>query len=306
MALLNLGGLISSFAKPKTSQVLYSQDLQNALNSTTAGIPGYRAAQDADLSRLTGELGRATDNIRGLEAGDQSILTQLLGQQSDPLSVYREIGGYQTGVLDKLAKDLGGMGRSQDNALMARFGLGGRSGGTYQTNSIVDRLSKNLAPYYAQTLGNLGRDTGIITGARTENAGNVLDLINARAGIPMRTVGIQTLPSQQRTQNLNSEIGALLGLGEGYRWNTAGFKEVGNRWADAFGAIDNSLNSALDLGMYANNAGITGGLGGALGGLVGSSPTRSSRSGGFFPSTGFGYGRPTNSEAILQLLSNLI
>lgn len=287
MALFNIGGLISSFARPKTTRVQYSGLLDQALNDTTSSLPGYRVAQDADLSRLTSEVGRATENIRGLEAGDQSILSQLIGSSNvDPMKTYRDIGAYQTGVLDKLAKDLGNQGRAQDNALLARFGAGGRGGSTYQTNSIVDRLSRNLAPVYAQTLGNLGRDTGIITGARTENAGNIMDLINARASVPTRTIGLQTIPSNQRTQNLNSEIAALLGLGEGYRGNTAGYREDQNKWAQAFGAVDNSLNSAADLGLFGGS--LRGG--GGVGGLFGSN-VRDSRN---------------NSQAIAQLLATIL
>lgn len=308
MALFNIGQLIGSFARPKTSQVLYSDELNKALNATTSGLPDYRAAQEADLGRLTTELGRATENLRGLEAGDQSILTQLLGQQQDPLATYREIGNYQTGVLDSLAKNLAGMGRSQDSALMARFGMGGRGNSTYQNISTIDRLSKNLAPYYAQSLGNLGRDTGIVSDARTGNVSNVMDILNSRASVPMRTVGIQTLPSQQRSQNLQTEISSLLGLGEGYRGNSAGFKQENNKWADAFSAIDDSLNSAVDIGMSAYSGGATGGLGGILGGVMGGSSGGQSRNtGSFFPTTGYGMNRNGgNNQAILQLLSQLL
>lgn len=304
MAIANLGGMLGALMPPKLNRITYSSDLDKALNATTAGLGAYRTAQDADLGRLTDELGRATQNLRGLEGQDQSILGQLIGQnQVDPMNTYREIGAYQTGVLDKLAKDLSGMGRSQDNALMARFGLGGRSGGTYQTNSIVDRLSKNLAPYYAQTLGNLGRDTGIVTGARTEGVGNVLDLINARAGVPMRTVGIQALPSQQRTQNLQSEIAALLGLGEGYRGNTAGFKEEKNKWAAFADAADEGINSALDTAMSLYSGGMTGGMFGGGGRSGGGGQS----GGGFFPTSGYGMNRGGgNNQAVLQLLSQLL
>lgn len=306
----NLGGILGAFLKPKLNQVKYSDALAGQLDNTTNSLTGYRADQSADLSKYGLALDEATGKVKALEAGDNSVLAQLIASSNqDPMDTYRGVGDYQFGVLDKLSKSIAGQGRAQDNALLAQFGAGGRGGSTYQTNSILDRLTRNLAPVYAGALSNLGKDTNTIVNGRTTNAGNVVNLLNTRAGIPLRTLPLQTATMDQRTQNLMDEIAAEGGLGNNYRTNSAGFKEEKNKWA-AFGdAADSSINSAIDTGMSLYSGGLSGGGGGGgimsfLGGGGGGNRASTPNAGTFIQQGNIGGGN--SNQQILQLIQQLL
>lgn len=306
-----LGDVLNAIKPPKLSQVKYSDALGSQLDNTTNSLTGYRASQAGDLAKYGAALDEATGKVKALEAGDNSVLAQLIASSNqDPMDTYRGVGDYQFGVLDKLSKSIAGQGRAQDNALLAQFGAGGRGGSTYQTNSILDRLTRNLAPVYAGALSNLGRDTGTIVNGRTTNAGNVMNLLNARAGIPLRTLPLQTATMDQRTQNLMDEIAAEGGLGQNYRTNSAGFKEEKNKWAGALQAIDSGLNSAVDTALSLYTGGLSGGIGGGggimsmLGGGGGGSRAATPNAGTFIQQGNIGGGN--NNQAILQLIQQLL
>jgi len=305
----NLGGILGAFLKPKTSHVKYSDALAGQLDNTTNSLTGYRSSQAGDLAKYGLALDEATGKVKALEAGDNSVLAQLIASSNqDPMDTYRGVGDYQFGVLDKLSKSIAGQGRAQDNALLAQFGAGGRGGSTYQTNSILDRLTRNLAPVYAGALSNLGRDTGTIVNGRTTNAGNVVNLLNTRAGIPLRTLPLQTATMDQRTQNLMDEIAAEGGLGNNYRTNSAGFKEEKNKWAALGDALDSSVNSAIDTGMSLYSGGLSGGGGGGimsfLGGGGGGNRASAPNAGTFIQQGNIGGGN--SNQQILQLIQQLL
>ena len=124
-----LGDVLSAIKPPKLSQVKYSDALGQQLDDTTNSLTGYRANQAADLSKYGTALDEATGKVKALEAGDNSVLAQLIASSNqDPMDTYRGVGDYQFGVLDKLSKSIAGQGRAQDNALLAQFGAGGRGG----------------------------------------------------------------------------------------------------------------------------------------------------------------------------------
>jgi len=300
-----LGDVLSAIKPPKLSQVKYSDALGKQLDNTTNSLTGYRANQAADLSKYGQALGEATGKVKALEAGDNSVLSQLIASSNqDPMDTYRGVGDYQFGVLDKLSKSIAGQGRAQDNALLAQFGAGGRGGSTYQTNSILDRLTRNLAPVYAGALSNLGRDTGTIVNGRTTNAGNVVNLLNTRAGIPLRTLPLQTATMDQRTQNLMDEIAAEGGLGNNYRTNSAGFKEEQNKCAALGDALDSSVNSAIDTGMSLYSGGLSGGGGGGIMSMLGGGRSSTPNAGTFIQQGNIGGGN--SNQQILQLIAQLL
>lgn len=311
MAISNLGGIIGAFLPSKLKQVKYSDALSGQLDTTTNSLTGYRSDKAADLSKYGAAIDEATGKVKALEGDDNSILSKLIASSNqDPLDTYRSIGDYKFGVLDKLSSSLANQGRSQDNALLARFGAGGRGGSTYQTNSILDRLTRNLAPVYAGALNGIGTDTGTIVGGRSQNTGNVLNMLNARAGIPLRTLPLQNAVSDQRTQNLFDEIAAEGQMGQNYRTNSAGFQERMNPWAAAAGAVDNTINGAIDTALSLGGGGgmsggimnLLGGKGGGGGGM-GSQRVQTPNAGTFIQQGGVGGG---NNQAILQLIAQLL
>lgn len=280
--LFNLGGIIGSFARPKEEQIFLNNPLQQQIGKTTDSLDAFRAGNAADLAKMGLEVDQASGQIKALAPGDTATLTGLINQGAeDPFQTYRNVGDYKFGVLDKLAKNIAGMGRAQDNGLMARLGYGGRGGSTYQTNSILDRISRNLTPAYTSALNGIGSDASSIVQGRTTGANNVLNLIANRAMIPARTLSLLTGLSDQRAQNLSNEIGAETGLGQASRTNYLGTKVTPNKWAAAASAIDDSLNSAVDTAGSLAASYFGGGGGGLLGGIMG---------GGGGGSKGFGGG----------------
>ena len=308
--IFQLGNIISAFAPPKSEKQYLNNGLQDQIGKTTDSLDAFRAGNSADLAKMGLAVDEATGQIKTLAPGDMQTIGGLIGQGSeDPFTTYKNVGDYQFGVLDKLSKNLASQGKAQDNALLARFGFGGRAGSTYQTNSILDRISRNLAPVYASSLGNLGRDTGTIVQGRTTGAQNVLNLIANRAAIPTRTIPLLNMVTDRRAENLGNEIGAESGLGQASRTNYLGTKVTPNKWAAAASAIDDSLNSAVDTGMSLASMYFGGGAGGALGGIMGGmggGGGNKSRASGYNPmapgQAGAPYGGGDNNQQILQLL----
>lgn len=312
--IFQLGNVIGSFAKPKEEKQYLNDALTGQIDKTTTGLDAFRAGNAADLAKMGLEIDQATGQIKALAPGDMQTIGGLINAGSeDPFTTYRNVGDYQFGVLDRLSKSLAGQGKAQDNALLARFGMGGRGGSTYQTNTILDRISRNLAPVYAGSLQNLGRDTGTIVQGRTTGAQNVLNLIANRAAIPSRTLPLLTALTDQRATNLNNEIGAETGLGQASRINYLGTKVTPNKWAAAASAIDDSLNSAVDTGMSLASMYLGGGAGGALGGLMGGmgggGGSKGFGGGGYNPMAPGQQGAPYgggNNQQVLALLQQLL
>lgn len=296
--IFNLGGVLNSFLPPKEQKQFLNDTLTGQIDKTTAGLDDFRTGNAADLAKMGLEIDQATGQIKALAPGDMQTIAGLINAGSeDPFTTYRNVGDYQFGVLDKLSKNLAGLGRSQDNATLARFGMGGRGGSTFQTNTILDRISKNLSPVYAGALQNIGRDSSGIVQGRTTGAQNVLNLIANRAAIPSRTLPLLTALTDQRANNLSNEIAAETGLGQASRINYLGTKVTPNKWAAAASAVDSSLNSAVDTGMSLASMYLGGGGSKGFGGGGGYNPMAPGQQGA--PGGG-------NNQQVLALLQQLL
>jgi len=312
--IFQLGNVIGAFAKPKEEQIFLNNPLQQQITKTTEGLDAFRAGNAADLAKMGLAVDEATGQLKALSAGDMQTIGGLINQGSeDPFQTYRNVGDYQFGVLDRLAKNLAGQGKAQDNALLARFGMGGRGGSTYQTNTLADRLTRNLAPVYANSLGNIGRDASSIVQGRTTGAQNVLNLIANRAAIPTRSIPLLNMVTDRRAENLSNEIGAQSGLGQASRINYLGTKVTPNKWAAAASAVDDSINSAVDTGMSLASMYFGGGAGGALGGIMGGmgggGGSKGFGGGGYNPMAPGQSGAPSgggNNQQVLALLQQLL
>lgn len=95
--------------------------------------------------------------------------------------------------------------------------------------------------------------------------------------MPLGLAQLELNPLQALQAARANEISQLSGLSDVARSNFAGFKENRNKWAAAAGALDQSLNSALDTGLSLYSGGLIGGnTGGMLGGLFGGPRTQQS------------------------------
>lgn len=259
------GPIAEAISPAKLKQIQYSDTLNNLLNQTTANQLTRQAADATDLAALSGAAKGAAKNIEGLTLGDQSLIGSLINSRVDPFQTYQNVGDYQFNILDRLAGGLADQGRSGESRRQAALGYGGRGGSTYGSNTLLDRISRNLSPVYASTLGNLSSAASNIDANRITQDNNVLNLIGARAAAPTRSLPMYSLPIAARSQINDDQLRTLLGLGQGYKTNSAGFKEQKSALGNIGTALDGVVNTGVDLAsIYAG-----GGSGGALGGIFG-------------------------------------
>lgn len=226
------------------------------------------------------------------------------------MAAYRGIGDYQTGVLDRVSRSLANQGRASQNLNAARLGYGGRQS-SYTQNAMIDRLSGNLAPAYASVLGNIGRDTQVLSGQGIANMSNAANLISQRQNAQGAAANYYLNPALARSQLSMEEAQNLGLLGQAAKGNTAGFrqeKDFVGRFAEGLGEAEGTiLDTAMGvLSMYSGGGmgGIMGGGGGGGGSKSGpkqaaptftptySPPVDFGSSGGYYGG-GFGYSQPS-------------
>lgn len=271
-----VGPILGAFGKSKTKQRTYSDPVQDAITGAAKAVAGDRTANAADLGAYTQGINRAIGRIEALNPEDTATLGGLISRTAtdDPMSVYRGVGDYQMGLFDRFSRGLADQGRAGQNLQFARMGLGGRGGSTYANNALLDRISRNLAPAFAQATGNIGRDTQILGNQRLAQGGQVVNLIGARRGLQTQGAELALNPAMARAELADMEAGRLGTLGQAARINTAGFiteKDTLGKFADGLSeAEDTILDTAKGvLSMYSGGMGggmMGGGGGGKSGG----------------------------------------
>lgn len=259
-----VGPILGAFGKTRVKQRNYSDAVQDAITAAARSATGDRAANAADLGAYTQGINRAIGRIEALNPEDTATLGGLISRTAsdDPMAVYRGVGDYQVGLFDRFSRGLAEQGRAGQNLQFARMGLGGRGGSTYTNNALLDRISRNLAPAFAQVTGNIGRDTQILGNQRLAQGGQVANLINTRRGLQTQGAELALNPAMARASLADMEAGRLGTLGQAARTTTAGFqaeKDLVGRLADGLSeAEDTVLNTAMGLlSMYSG-----GGMGG--------------------------------------------
>jgi len=266
-----ISDVVNTLAPGKTVKNYLSDELQGQINTTTAGLDSFRTGQNADLDRILAGVAGAQPTIAQVGKDDLASLGTLInqGKNATAFDLAQQYGNYSTGLLDKVAGNLAGYGKSADNRSLAALGYGGRGGSTYQTNTILDRLSKNLAPAYAGVIQGIpGAVSGMISGDATR-AGTIGNLVNQRAGIPLRGVYADMIPGQVRSQNLQDQIAALSVLGGAYKQNYLGSTYTPSKLGGVASGLAKTADSALDTYMSLYTGGMVGGEGGFMGGILG-------------------------------------
>lgn len=305
-----VGPILGAFGKTKTTQQYYDSQLGKTITGAASAAQSNRALNDADLARYATASQQAAGRVEGLLDQDNATLGSLIAKAGnyDPMAAYRGIGDYQTSILDRLAGSLANRGKASQNLAEARMGYGGRGGSTYTQNALIDRLSSNLAPAYASVLGNIGRDTQVLSGQGIANMANAANLISQRQNAQGAPAAYYLNPALARSQLQGEEAQNLGLLGQAAKGNTAGFrteKDFVGRLAEGLGEAENTiLDTAMGvLSMYSG-----GGLGGIMGGGGGakkpqapagpqftptySPPVNFGSSGGYYGG-GFGYSQPS-------------
>jgi len=294
--------LIGAFGKTKTTQQYYDSQLGKTITGAASGAQANRALNDADLARYATASQQAAGRVEGLLGQDNATLGSLIakGASYDPMAAYRGIGDYQTSILDRFAGSLASRGKASQNLAEARMGYGGRGGSTYTQNAMIDRLAGNLAPAYASVLGNIGRDTQVLSGQGIANMANAANLISQRQNAQGAPANYYLNPALARSQLQGEEAQNLGLLGQAAKGNTAGFrteKDFVGRFAEGLGEAENTIPDTamgvLSMGSPgAKNAGKA-----AAGQAPQFTPTYSppvdfGSSGGYYGG-GFGYSQPS-------------
>lgn len=311
-----VGPILGAFGKTKTVQQQYNEGVGKAITGAANAAQSNRALSDADLARYATASQQAAGRVEGLLGQDNATLGALIARAGnyDPMAAYRGIGDYQTGVLDRVSRSLANQGRASQNLNAARLGYGGRQS-SYTQNAMIDRLSGNLAPAYASVLGNIGRDTQILSGQGIANMSNAANLISQRQNAQGAAANYYLNPALARSQLSMEEAQNLGLLGQAAKGNTAGFrqeKDFVGRFAEGLGEAENTiLDTAMGvLSMY-SGGGMMGGGGGGNPGAKStqrqaaptymptySPPVDFGSSGGYYGG-GFGYSQPSGGGGAL-------
>lgn len=309
-----VGEIIGAFGKTKLKQQFYNDALGKQVTGAANAAGSNRALSDADLARYATASQQAAGRVEGLLGQDNATLGALIAKAGnyDPMAAYRGIGDYQTGVLDRVSRSLANQGRASQNLNAARLGYGGRQS-SYTENALVDRLSQNLAPAYASILGNIGRDTQILSGQGIANMSNAANLISQRQNAQGGAANYYLNPALARSQLAMEEAQNLGLLGQAAKGNTAGFREEADLVTKLGGAIAAGEGQIMDLAgsvLSAYGGGMLGGMGGGGGGSKSgprqaaptftptySPPVDFGSSGGYYGG-GFGYSQPSGGGAL--------
>lgn len=278
---------------PKLQRITYSPELDSQLNALTQGQTAYQGQINAAVDRLSGAATSAAKQVEDMTPEDLATYRALIDRRIDPLQTYQDVGNYQFSLIDRIAQSLAQQGRGEENRRAAAAGYGGSTGGTYQTNTLLDRISRNLAPVYAGALSTIGRDAGSIDTGRLNQASSTASLINSKATVPGRSLGYYQIPIASRTQSNADAIAALLGLGSGFKQNTAGYREQQTRLGALAGGLDSAVETGTDLALSYFGGGGGGMLGGIMGGGGGGRQAQQPRNAINFQYTG-GWAPPVN------------
>jgi hypothetical protein len=290
----NLGGILDAFSPPKTERVYTSPELQGEINTTIGGMGQYRTQAGQSLSDYEKANREAINQARRLGAQTEGEIGGLLGglRQSSYMTDRERTRSGDLAALNQLLGQMGGGMSRADKAAASRLGYAGRPSSSYMDKQRSSYLGAFGAPIASQIFAGLNPAAA---GAATERGANVaqqLGLMDYRSQIPLGYAQMELNPLQALQQSRASEISQLGGLSDVAKSNLAGFKEQRNKWAAAAGAVDQSLNSALDTYMSLYSGGMIGGGGkGMFGGILGGDQRQQQSAPMFYgmPNQGFGY-----------------
>lgn len=272
----NLGGVLDAFSPPKLNRIYNSPELQGQIDTSVGGMTDYRTKAGQSLSNFERANRDAINQARRLTQQTEGEVGGLLGglRQASYLSDRERTREGDLAALNQLLGQLGGGMSRADKAAASRLGYAGRPSSSYMDKQRSSYLGAFGAPIASQIFAGLNPAAAGAASERGANINQQLGLMDYRNQMPLGLAQLELNPLQALQQSRASEIGQLGGLSDVNKSNLAGFKEERNKWAAAAGAVDESLNSALDIAMSLYSGGLVGGgggggAGGLLGGLMG-------------------------------------
>jgi hypothetical protein len=277
MGVFNAGGVIRAFNPDKVVRKPLFEPLDTNFTEQSGRASRISGLNEADEAAFGQELNRVRPQVQRMGEEDIGTLRGVINRLggTSAMDTYRGIGDYQKSLIDSVATGLASQGMGRLALSRARLGYGGRGPSSFDTSRITNLISQNLAPVYSNAFSNIGRDVGTVNQSDINNINTLMSVIGERAGIPLRGLDLYQLGSQYRNQNQSEELANLSALVNAVKAGTAGFEKKTNKWADAMSAVDEGLNSALDMAMSLYSGGMMGGggggggMGGMLGGMMG-------------------------------------
>lgn len=291
MGVFNLGGIIDAFSPAKMERVYNSPELQGQLTTTIGGMDQYRSKAGQALGNYETANRRAIEESRRLGALTEGEIGGLLGglRNASYLGDRERTREGDLAALNTLLGQMGGGMSRADKAAASRLGYAGRPSSSYMDKQRSSYLGAFGAPIASQIFAGLNPAAAGAAQERGANVSQQLGLMDYRNRIPIGLAQMELNPLQALEASRQSEIAQLGGLSDVVKSNLAGFKEKRNPWAQAVGAVDQGLNSALDTYMSLYSGGMIGGGGkGMFGGLLGGD-----QRGSMMPNPGsMGFGMP--------------
>jgi len=267
----NLGGVLDAFSPPKLNRIYNDPALQGQIDTSVGGMTDYRNKAGQSLSNFEKANREAINESRRLSQLTEGEVGGLLGglRQASYLSDRERTRQGDLAALNQLLGQLGGGMSRADKAAASRLGYAGRPSSSYMDKQRSSYLGAFGAPIASQIFAGLNPAAAGAASERGANINQQLGLMDYRNQLPLGIAQMELNPLQALQQSRASEIGQLGGLSDVSRSNLAGFKEERNKWAAAAGAVDESLNSALDIALSLYGGGMLGGMGGGAGGMLG-------------------------------------
>lgn len=221
--------------------------LMDALNS-------FRTANAALIPKMQANATQAGKDFDSLFQSNRNY---------NPLDTYNTIRSGNLSALKDWSGQLEGAGSRADNLALAAMGMGGRPDSSYGSILRADRVSRNIAPVLGNIFSSLGNDTATIGNQRTQNLGNLADLINARTNAPLTGYGLELDPANALLALRSGQTGLLGQQADVAKTNNAGWYQQPG-WMDyANKALQHLSNVASTASQW---AGMVGGMGGGAGG----------------------------------------
>lgn len=243
-----LGPLLSVFSDTKEKPLYLSDPWKQALDESAGVLKQQRVQNQQSLADFQAGLDRARAQIEPLAQADIGTLGSQIARYNsyDPFSAFQQTGNQYMDWGNQIAKNVADYGSNR--VKLADAGLyGGRGGGSYGTNLLLNNVTRNLAPVWANILGQTNQAYLAQQQDRAANLQQLNQLMAQRRGIPLENANLALAPIQARQNVLMGELGAGGAAADALRKLYRG-SEVKQNWA---GKLLGQVNSAFDSGLNA-------------------------------------------------------
>lgn len=297
-SIFNLGEVVKSFGRSKApiidSYLPGGYDTVRNLNTT---LDSNRNLDQSDYNNYYAAFNSASPKFGEL---NKNSIDYLSGLMQRPVDANANLSNYLNTVLPQLDRETGltDLASSRaDTDMLAGLGLGNRSGGgSFGSLARTNRVSANRLPILNTIFAGAPAAAQSLSDQNYRDTLLNLGLLGQRQAMVDAPANRLLAPTGVRNQMLSNDTGLLNGIVNAMKNNVAGMRENTSgvqRWGNAIGAVDKSLNSAVDTGLSLYSGGMMGGGGGGggmgsmLGGMGG----------------GGGQGGGMNINQIMQMLN---